>query len=337
MKNKRITYLDTVRWMAAVFIFTTHFIAAFERDIFRIWDEVFPVNLFMYGVTGKLAVSVLGVVLGFMAFTKGKKNAGSNDTVTYLVQRYLFFLAAGLVIHLLYGVAQSFSLVNYGIKFGDVIENSVFMKDTIVAHWWSMMPFLLASVLCFICGKYQLGIGEIIIGIGIFYYAGQVWIAVCLMGALVKCILEDERYVKLLQKKWTRILIFAILFVILKREESNLTYLIDGIGMSLFILVLCTWDILQGFFGHRYWNLVNKNYMGVFMVHELVYVILGPRMLNQFLLAIPYKPRLLITYVICLGVTLLSAKVVEMLVKILYGGMISLGNYIRSHTNYKRL
>ena len=81
--KERITYFDTIRWIAAMFIFTTHFIAAFERDIFILWDEVFPINLFMYGVTGKLAVTVLGVVLGYLAFQKGKKDAGNGNTIRY--------------------------------------------------------------------------------------------------------------------------------------------------------------------------------------------------------------------------------------------------------------
>lgn len=315
--KERITYFDTIRWIAAMFIFTTHFIAAFERDIFILWDEVFPINLFMYGVTGKLAVTVLGVVLGYLAFQKGQKDAGNGNTIRYLLQRYLFFLAAGLVIHILYGAAQSCSLVNYGIEFGDIIENSVFMKNTIVAHWWSMFPFLLGSVLCYIQGKYHLGYREILIEIAVFYLTGQVWISVCLMGSLVKCILDNERCVTVLQKKWIRILIFAILFVILKREESNLTYLIDGIGMSLFILVLCTWNVLQKFFGHKLWNTVNQNYMGVFLIHELVYVILGPRMING-LLMIPYKLRLLIAYVICFVLISVLAKIVDFIVRKVY-------------------
>lgn len=332
--NKRITYLDTIRWIAAMFIFTTHFISAFEPEIFRIWDEVFPVNMFMYGVTGKLAVTVLGVVLGYLAFSKGEKSKDKKDTFSYLIKRYLYFLAAGLVIHFLYGMLTWTSENPDTVQLKDILECSIFLKNDIVSNWWSMLPFLIASVLCFIQGKYHLGCREIIIEITVFYYVGQVWISVCLMGALVKCILDHEKCVEVLQKKWIRILIFAVLFVILKREESNFTYLIDGIGMALFILVLCTWNLLQNFFSHRLWNLVNQNYMGVFVIHELVYVQVGPRMLNT-LLMIPYKLRLVFTYAVCFVLVSFFAKLIDLLIRKLYEMFLMWENRIWKLNNQK--
>lgn len=73
--KQRTEYFDTVRLLAALFIFTTHFIAFFEPDIFRLWDEILVLNLLLNGVTGKLCVTLFCVILGYFAMIKGGRNA----------------------------------------------------------------------------------------------------------------------------------------------------------------------------------------------------------------------------------------------------------------------
>lgn len=189
--KQRTQYFDTVRLLAALFIFTTHFIAFFEPDIFILWDMKY---LFLNGVTGKLCVTLFCVILGYFAMMKGLKNAENpkEQGWKYLLERYLYFLIAGLIIHTAYYLFSKFSLAPYQVSIADVLKSSVFLKDTIIKHWWSMIPFLIGSFVCYINGLYHVKLLDIVVEILICIYIGQIWVAICLMGNVMYLLLQHE-------------------------------------------------------------------------------------------------------------------------------------------------
>ena len=327
--KKRTEYFDTVRLLAALFIFTTYFIAFFEPDIFKLWDEVFVTSLFLNGVTGKLCVTLFCVILGYFAMIKGLKNAENpkEQGWKYLVERYLYFLIAGLIIHTAYYLFSRFALAPYQVSIADVFRSSVFLKDTIIKHWWSMIPFLIGSFVCYINGRYHVQLRDIAVEILICIYIGQIWVAICLMGNVMYILLQNEKITNILCLKRTRIIILAAIFVLIKRPENNTTFLIDGICMSAFMMMLCTWNGLQKVFNHKIWTGFNKYYMGVYMVHELIYASAGLKIV-QGLLSVPYKIRLPLAYLVSLILTLVCAKLIMHLVNFINRAVISRLNKI---------
>lgn len=136
------------------------------------------------------------------------------------------------------------------------------------------------------------------------------------MGNVMYHLLQNQRVVKILQLNRTRVMIFAAIFVLIRRPESNTTYLIDGVCMTAFMMMLCTWSGLQKVYSHKIWTGFNKYYMGVYMVHELIYASAGFKIVHG-LLNMPYKVRLALAYLVSLVLTLVCAKGVMYLVNVI--------------------
>lgn len=63
---KRIGYFDVLRLFSVILIFIVHFINDFRPDYFVLWNEGVS-SIFLNGVSGKAAVAMLAVILGYFA------------------------------------------------------------------------------------------------------------------------------------------------------------------------------------------------------------------------------------------------------------------------------
>lgn len=97
--------------------------------------------------------------------------------------------------------------------------------------------------------------------------------------------------------------------------------------MTAFMMLLCTWNGLQKVFNHKIWTGFNKYYMGVYMVHELIYASAGLKIV-QGLLSVPYKIRLLLAYFVSMILTLIFGKWIMKLVSFINRVVISWINKI---------
>lgn len=301
MKN-RVEYFDTIRFLAALWVFTTHFIAYVDPGLFAYLHKA-PLGIFFYGISGKSGVAAFCVILGYFSCVKGGKN---GSTLLYIIKRYLYFVCAGLVINLIYLAAARADLIDRTISIFQAIRAGFLISDDILVRFWCMRPFLIGSVFCFINGKCRLGPTEIAAEAAVFILIGQTWAAICLFGSLMAWILQNEKMKGLLEKKRVQAILLAAVFILVKRPESRLTYLIDGACTVAFILVTAHNRLLEKALGNRFFARINKNYMGIYLVNELVYLTAGGYIIHN-MQAVPFGPRFLLAYVLSLALTILLA------------------------------
>ena len=96
--KKRILYYDNIRYMAAIMVFTWHFISRFTRTTFRYWTHG-PSHYILQGMSGKFGVIVFCVVLGYFAAKSGGKK---GSLAKYTLNRYIQFALMGVFINTLY-------------------------------------------------------------------------------------------------------------------------------------------------------------------------------------------------------------------------------------------
>lgn len=309
-EKKREEYFDTLRFFAALWIFTTHFIAFIDYDLFMHFERM-PLYLVFYGITGKLAVTVFCVILGYFSYIKGNSDKGS--TLQYLIKRYIYFVVAGLIIHSIYAIAAYMGVIGREISIYQVIRSSVLITNDIQSSFWSMRPFLIGSFFCYINGKYELGLTEIVGEALFFIYFGQIWVAICLFGDIIILLLKNKKTRALFENPWIQTLIFILIFVFVKRPESTQTYLIDGICSTGLIMIVMNNRKLNAILSNKYFAKVNKNYMGIYLIHKLVYLILGGYILYNFT-NIRFVIRFWLAYILCLAAVIILAYPLDAMV-----------------------
>lgn len=308
--KKREEYLDTLRFLAAVWIFTTHFIAFVNYDLFNRFEKM-PLYLIFYGITGKLAVTLFCVILGYFSYMKG--NSDQGNTLQYMSRRYIYFVIAGFIINSIYAIAAYMGIIDREISIYQVIRSSVLITSDIQARFWCMWSFLIGSFFCYLNGKYKLGLAEIVLETLLFIYCGQIWIAMCLFGNIIILLLENEKIKALFENTWIQILILILIFVFVKRPESTRTYLIDGICSTALIMVVMNNRKLSAALSNKYLAKINKNYMGIYLIHELVYLTLGDFVLYHFI-NVRFRIRFLLAYILCLVVVIILAYPMDAMV-----------------------
>lgn len=301
--KERVYYFDAIRYLAAVWVFTTHFIAFVDAGLFRYLNRM-PVGLIMRGISGKLCVAVFSVVLGYFAYQKGHNT--KESTLQYAVKRYVYFAISCFMGNIIYAAAAWLGFMEGNISLLQTFTSAVFIKSDIMDSFWCMRPFLAGSILCFIAGKLSAGFTEVSLLAVMFVLTGQVWIALAMFGVLLALILSKESLQKLLDKKWMQALVIVIAFILINREESTTTYLFDGVFAVGMILVISHNRCLQTVLENKWFRKINKSYMGFYLIHSLSYHTVGAYLLNTCL-DIPFKLRFLLVYLLCLAVNILLA------------------------------
>lgn len=292
----RVKYFDTIRYLAAVWVFTVHFIAFVDSGLFVYLNRM-PVGLIMYGISGKLCVAVFCVILGYFAYRKGR--SAREGTLSYAAKRYLYFVIAGLVINVIYALLGRAGVIDRDIGGGQVLLSAVFLRDDILGRFWCMRPFLIGSVFCYVAGRRGFRPAEAALEIAVFILIGQPWVAICLYGVVLAMLMEQEAVGRALDRKWVQAVLVIIMFALIHRGESTLTYLLDGAFAVGLVLITEHNRLLRSALESRWLTAVNRSYMGVYLVHELVYITVGDRIIHG-LLRIPFGPRFLLAYAVCL-------------------------------------
>ena len=296
----RYKYLDFLKLLACFLIYATHFIAYFHREYFTYWITP-PAKYLLWGITGKLGVAIFGGILGYLAYKQGQ---GKRRTIAeYSLRRYTYFVICGLLINSIYKFVGMAGLIEQAATWRDVIRNSVFLGAEIFPTFWCMPAFLIASILCFAMGRTDAGWKEIVISMLIMLYLQQVWIAVCLLGALSVCFAKMEW--KLFQKRWFRILCLISTFVLVKRDEGYWTYFIDGVLVCWLLLTIESGKMIQKICDNPISNIGAKS-MGIFLIHPIVYQLVGPCLFRLFGF-FPYKVNFLCSLMSCFVIIVVLA------------------------------
>ena len=305
----RIGFFDTLRLGAIFIIFITHFIDFFCPEYFDLWTTS-PYSLLLKGITGKLGVALLGVLLGYFAYLSKETNASR-----YVLKRYIFFLICGFISNLLYAIAGQLFPGFYPFQFDSVIKQSVLLTSNINETFWCIPAFFAASIISYLNGKVKAPSIAIIMEILVFFWCKQVWISVCLMGNLI-VIAEEQRALSFLKYRLVRIGIWIVLFFAIKQPVSDMAYIIQGVCCTIMILLIMRGSIVKKMLNLKVMSSIGRRGMAIFLIHVVFYRALGPILFQAFSF-LPYTGAFWSTFVICFVVTIIAAYLVMWIIDML--------------------
>lgn len=310
--KKRILYYDNVRYLAAILVFTWHFISRFTRTTLRYWSHG-PSHYFLQGINGKFGVIVFCVVLGYFAAKSGRKK---GSLAKYTLNRYIQFALMGVFVNTLYLTVDLFNVFpNKSIAVAQVIQSGLLLSDDIFPAFWCMKLFLLGGIICYANKKYEVStaiclmeiLGFLLIG-KYLYYDGT-WIAFILMGSLMDEINENPHVRKLLQKRYAQLCILLAIFCLFKRPMCQKTFFIQAVCAVAIFLILRNNETLTRWCSNRNLAKVGGSYMGFYLVHLVSYNVVC-------MLLYGYREsldgmRLIIVYVVSLVVCVVAGYAVN--------------------------
>ena len=269
MKN-RLNYFDVVRFFAVMWIFFTHYIAAFKPDIFRFWNTSIG-YLFLYGITGNFAVVVLSVILGYFAYYSGMKSTCLFGTI---VKRYISFFIMALLSNFIYAYEYGYDFSSL-YTFYKIIRTSILLSDTIYETFWCIRSFFFGSVISQICGHLKISEPPIILLILLLSGFDNIWVAMCLMGNLLYLRTDfantSEKWEKMVTNHRVQLIMFVFSFFAIKQPESDVTFFFGGICSLFVLMIIKVNSTVQAWFNNPIVAFLGKNSMGIFLLHPVIY------------------------------------------------------------------
>lgn len=283
MKN-RVGWIDSLRFLAILFIVITHYIAMFHPSAFRYWDE----GRILYGVTGKLCVAFFCVLLGYFATLKFVNKV--SDFGKFVVARYIRFslnlllinsivILSMIVMKILKITPNSLAISNmylsqsiFSIKI--LLTDSFFFTNMIVSTFWCIKDFFIGSLVVGLISWYSSKntnkrLGLFIIALVIALWSGYVWIGICLMGGILHCIIEAK--IKVFENKFLLALFIIFIFILIRNPESEITYIKYGIASCLFLILCFYIPLAQKILNHSVLSYLGKISFNIFLVHTPVH------------------------------------------------------------------
>lgn len=287
MSQRRIAWMDGIRFFAMGWVLFVHFVSVFTPNTnvrFQgIWGSL------LFGITGKLAVACFCVLLGFFA---SNPSSHTRKTVPYCLRRWAFFAFQIFLIELLYWLAACLLPNNtyldhcwpdasapFSFVFPILLSDSVFFSAKIIPTYWCVDDFVIASIVIFCLSKLvnsrpawlQLLVCTCAFGIALL--VGRLWVAICLMGWFLR-FWFDAPLPRAARHPIVLVALAAFLPWLIRRGECDLTYLLDGVACCIvFYIVHCSgW--LQKILSLRPFVLLGSYTFELFLLHIPLYVIL---------------------------------------------------------------
>ncbi|MBR4470671.1 MAG: acyltransferase family protein [Erysipelotrichaceae bacterium] len=264
--KKRENCFDTLKYICILLVMNSHFFLFFYRPLKDFWKE-FPYKLFLYGLDGKLGVSIFAVITGYFSFISGKKK---GSFIRYALKRYSFFLICSLIINTLLYIMNTEG-VRTENSFGIVIGQSVLLDRLIFGTFWFIRPFFVGSLLCFLCGKYDINSLIIIVLMPLMVYINSpfflTYIANCLLGCILYRLLDLN--LDIYRNKWIQLLAAVAIYIFVKRDGYNLTYFIQGLIGVVLIMLIRNNEKMYQLSENKFTAYFGKKTMSLLMSHML--------------------------------------------------------------------
>lgn len=342
-KNK-IYWMDSLKLLAALLVFSTHFLAEFAPKFLVHWER----GHILYGITGKLAVSFFFLMSGYFAMRTKREN-----TWQYIVKRYLRFVVPVLMIEtLVFFLMLCFKLsavdnwlptemterylklenMNYQMFLSDIF---LLNGKVVVTYWGNFMLFVgpvIAVLLHGMCkgkdensGKYEAVKSGILFAAAgcIFFLLGYAWYTVCMLGALLYLILSKERQLRTAYRWMIKIILLIILCFCVRTPETNTGYVLKGLASFCLVFFVFYDKKIQAFLENKVFQSLSKYSFEIYLVHtpinlmviSFVYGFLKEQGVNHRLI-------LVCTYLLAMCLTLLCSRglhaAAEKTVKVIY-------------------
>ncbi len=308
----RLRHYDSLKFLAVLIVFTTHFIFYYNTGLARLWSD-YPYCLIFKGITGKFAVALLGIIMCRFAYCSGaERRYGISE---YIIRRYFYFVLYGLVINAFYLVflPTDVKLLAFGIP--HLLRTSLALSADIFSTFWCIRPFFLASVMAYIIGFLKKGDKWIeFILIITFLICGHIWVAVCLMGTLVPFIEENrDKWCR----KWSKYLLIILFFLSVYRNENDFGFFMWGISSIILLMLTESSGALKKALDQSFIHDFGKYTMAVFIIHIPVYQLAGGWLLGV-MNTIPYKISITLCYIVCLILTILISIPLTYILDLIY-------------------
>ena len=309
-QTKRVLCFDTLRFLAAMLIFATHYIADFSPDSFRFF-RVFPWSVFLAGLSGKLGVSMLCVLLGYFGYRKAQKRAEFLPIL--ILERYLYFVLMELVFF-----AMAF-LIGYppvkaaGLSLFGIFRQSFSLGWDFYAVFWSLLPMFIGSAIVYVLGFYKAPWWMCLVATALCIAFRQEWVASCTAGAFLYCLASGVRCDGILRKWPVQLILFFVPLFLFRShtEESFIVYLEGTVVCMSLVLITIKNEIVQAVFNCRIWKVAARTYAGIFLMHLMLLQTLGGYLMNQKWLFIPFAPRFFLVFLILTAILIALSIPVE--------------------------
>lgn len=311
--KERIHYFDTFRFLAAMMIFMTHYINHFSPDSFE-YFHVMPYSIVLRAVAGKLGVAILCVIMGYFAYKKGAKS--NQSLVSLTAKRYIYFVVMCVVYYIIAGAVRFLEIDG---SFPHIIKElfwaSIKLTDTYNTLFWTMVPMLMGSVLCYILGRARGKTESVLLFLGVLYLIEQPWLFASVMGCLLAVWQEEELVKKVMSRPWVQIPIFLISFCSIRGSESYHRYILYAVFGVVIVLIAMFSEPAARFLNAKFWCRINKSYFSIYIFHCMLYNTVGEFLLNcAQMQVIPFKIRFILVFLILTAIIVLLSYPLEMAV-----------------------
>lgn len=288
----RMPWVDSLRAIAAVWIFIVHYIDAYMPALFVYWEKGQP----FCGITGKLGVAVFSVLLGYFAVSGNYKN---RPLSSYVVKRYLQFSIPLFIVCIpMAALLWLTGSAEIGELFKALIGESIFFVQdypVLCPPAWCMGDFMLASVILAVLRGRKHSVPAIGAVCFLCLIFGYVWTAACLLGALVYYLnaalaAADEKLRRIVFSRPVKLILLVYFFILIRREESYLCYIIDALACAAMLLVFLNSPRLQRLLSFGPAAKLGGVSFEIFLLSDLVYIVIHAiceRLLSGFMPTLP--------------------------------------------------
>lgn len=310
--KERITYFDTYRFIAALMIFLTHYISAFSKTSFR-YFHMMPYSIILEGVRGSLGVAMLCVILGYFAYRKGRKS--KESLIVLSLKRYIYFVVMAVVYYAI-ALATGWLRVGGGVfNTAKVLgKAAILLTDDYNGLFWTLVPMLIGSMICYLLGRAQMKIDGIIVMCCALLLMKDTTVFNCVLGCFV-AVWQDDKLIKKIMSRWyIQLLTIVVTYASIRAEHESLhLYVLQGVFCVAILVITMNNDKLAKVMGAPMWSKFNRSYFSLYIFHSLLYHHLGSKLMYMEG-AMPFKLRFVLIFLLITLIVVVLSKPLDLVV-----------------------
>ena len=310
--NKRVSYFDTYRFIAAMMIFLTHYISSFSKASFK-YFHMMPYSIVLEAVRGSLGVQILCVILGYFAYKKGSNS--KESLLSLSLKRYIYFVVVTVVYYLIAFASGRLSIGGGALNTALVLGRaSITLSDEYNGLFWTLIPMLIGSILCYIMGKGQMQTGGLIVAAFALLLMKDPQVFCCVLGCFV-AVWQDNKTVERIMSRWyLQLLAIVISFHFIKADhESFRLFILQGVFCVVLLMVTMNNTKIEKIMGAHFWTKFNRSYFSLYVFHMLLFRSIGKKMLYMDG-AMPFKYRFVLVFLLLTLIIILLSKPLDIVV-----------------------
>lgn len=317
--KERIAYFDTYRFIAAMMVFFTHYVASFSKASFR-YFHMLPYSIFLEQVRGSLGVQMLCVILGYFAY---RKAANSKESLVAMsLKRYFYFVVMAVVYYIIASVI-GWLRISDGFFHSSIImvKEALLLTDDYNGLFWTLIPMLIGSMICYVLGRAHLKTDGIVVIAFALLLLKDPLVVNCVLGCFV-AVWQDDKLVKKVMNYWyVQLVVIATTFFSIRAEhESYHLYILQGVFCVSLLVVTMNNAKLARVMGAPIWTKVNRSYFSIYIFHSLLYHNLGKKLMYMEG-SMPYKIRFVLVFLLITLIIIALSKPLDKVVTYITKGL----------------